>query len=546
MPTGEQSSRLADTAEASQDALIEFLSAARSFGAPDGAVERITTHAAVVFLVGERAYKMKRAVRYSFLDFTTLDRRRRALEAELELNRRTAPMLYRRLVPVTREDGDSLALAGSGEPVEWLLEMARFDQEARLDRIAQRGELTPALVDELAAEIAAFHERAAARPEDGGAAGMREVIEGNAEDFAALPNTVLPSDQRARLTDRCRDELDRRRQLLEERRRAGRVRRCHGDLHLGNIVLLEGRPVLFDCLEFDEALASTDTLYDLAFLLMDLQHQRLAALAQRLLNGYLDATRDDAGLALLPLFLACRAAIRGKVLGLAAAAADDGSAVQLADEARAYLERAFVYLNPPPARLVAIGGVSGTGKSTLARQLAPGLGAAPGAVILRSDVIRKQMYGIALDERLPAEGYQKEVSGRVYGALMERAAALVGAGHAAIVDAVFLDAAERAQIEQVAADAGVTFQGLWLTAPQHVLMRRVRARRGDASDATPDVLTQQLATDPGVLTWPTVDVDGPPEIVAARACELLSARTMSDRPAARDALRGSGGNRRPT
>jgi aminoglycoside phosphotransferase family enzyme/predicted kinase len=546
MPTGEQSSRLADTAEASQDALIEFLSAARSFGAPDGAVERITTHAAVVFLVGERAYKMKRAVRYSFLDFTTLDRRRRALEAELELNRRTAPMLYRRLVPVTREDGDSLALAGSGEPVEWLLEMARFDQEARLDRIAQRGELTPALVDELAAEIAAFHERAAARPEDGGAAGMREVIEGNAEDFAALPNTVLPSDQRARLTDRCRDELDRRRQLLEERRRAGRVRRCHGDLHLGNIVLLEGRPVLFDCLEFDEALASTDTLYDLAFLLMDLQHQRLAALAQRLLNGYLDATRDDAGLALLPLFLACRAAIRGKVLGLAAAAADDGSAVQLADEACAYLERAFVYLNPPPARLVAIGGVSGTGKSTLARQLAPGLGAAPGAVILRSDVIRKQMYGIALDERLPAEGYQKEVSGRVYGALMERAAALVGAGHAAIVDAVFLDPAERAQIEQVAADAGVTFQGLWLTAPQHVLMRRVRARRGDASDATPDVLTQQLATDPGVLTWPTVDVDGPPEIVAARACELLSARTMSDRPAARDALRGSGGNRRPT
>jgi hypothetical protein len=424
--------------------------------------------------------------------------------------------------------------------------MARFDQEARLDRIAQRGELTPALVDELAAEIAAFHERAAARPEDGGAAGMREVIEGNAEDFAALPNTVLPSDQRARLTDRCRDELDRRRQLLEERRRAGRVRRCHGDLHLGNIVLLEGRPVLFDCLEFDEALASTDTLYDLAFLLMDLQHQRLAALAQRLLNGYLDATRDDAGLALLPLFLACRAAIRGKVLGLAAAAADDGSAVQLADEACAYLERAFVYLNPPPARLVAIGGVSGTGKSTLARQLAPGLGAAPGAVILRSDVIRKQMYGIALDERLPAEGYQKEVSGRVYGALMERAAALVGAGHAAIVDAVFLDPAERAQIEQVAADAGVTFQGLWLTAPQHVLMRRVRARRGDASDATPDVLTQQLATDPGVLTWPTVDVDGPPEIVAARACELLSARTMSDRPAARDALRGSGGNRRPT
>jgi hypothetical protein len=512
--------RQGDDSRSSQDALIAFLSEGRSFGMPDAAVERITTHAAIVFLVGERAYKMKRAVRYSFLDFTTVDRRKRALESELELNRRTAPMLYLRLVPVTVEDCGALALAGSGEPVEWLLEMARFDQEARLDRVAQRGELTPAIVDELAAEIAAFHERADARPEHGGHAGMQEVIEGNEEDFAALPATILPSDQRARLTDRCRGELARQRELLEERRRAGRVRHCHGDLHLGNIVLLEGRPVLFDCLEFDEALASTDTLYDLAFLLMDLQHQGLRMLAQRLLNGYLDATCDDAGLALLPLFLACRAAIRAKVLGFAATAAD-GPAAQAVGEGRDYLERALGYLNPPPARLVAIGGVSGTGKSTLARRLAPELGAAPGAVILRSDVVRKRMYGIPSAQRLPPEAYQKEVSRLVYDTLTGRAAALVGAGHGAIVDAVFLDAEERAQIEGAADDAGVSFQGLWLTAPDDVLGRRVSARRGDASDATPDVLRQQLATGPGMLTWPALDVSGPPEKVAAQACDLL-------------------------
>jgi aminoglycoside phosphotransferase family enzyme/predicted kinase len=487
---------------------------------PDAAVERITTHAAIVFLVGQCAYKMKRAVRYSFLDFTTFERRQRALASELELNRRTAPTLYLRLVPVTREDSGALALAGSGEPVEWLLEMARFDQEARLDRVAQRRELTPAVVDELAAEIAAFHERADARPEHGGHAGMQEVIDGNAEDFSALPETILPSDRRARLTDRCRDELARRRVLLEERRRAGRVRRCHGDLHLGNIVMLEGRPVLFDCLEFDEALASTDTLYDLAFLLMDLQHQGLPTLAQRLLNGYLDVTWDDAGLALLPLFLACRAAISAKVLGFAASAAA-GSAVPAAGEAREYLERALVYLNPPPARLVAIGGVSGTGKSTLARRLAPELGTAPGAVILRSDVVRKRMYGLAPDERLRPDAYQKEISRHVYDTLTKRAAALVVAGHAAVVDAVFLDAQERAQIERAADDAGVSFQGLWLTAPEDVLVRRVSARRGDASDATPDVLRQQLATDPGMLTWPALDVSGSPERVAARARDLL-------------------------
>jgi aminoglycoside phosphotransferase family enzyme/predicted kinase len=510
-----------DGPRSSQDALIAFLSDGSSYGVPGAAVERIMTHAAIVFLVGERAYKMKRAVRYSFLDFTTFDRRNRALESELELNRRTAPMLYLRLVPVTRENGGALALAGSGKPVEWLLEMVRFDQEARLDRIAQRGELTPAIVDELAAEIAAFHERTAARPEHGGHAGMRTVIEGNAEDFAALPETILPPDQRARLTDRCRDELARRRELLEERRRAGRVRRCHGDLHLGNIVLLEGLPVLFDCLEFDESLASTDTLYDLAFLLMDLQHQDLPTLAQRLLNGYLDVTWDDAGLALLPLFLACRAAIRAKVLGFAAPEAADGSGAPAVGEARDYLERALGYLNLPPARLVALGGVSGTGKSTLARLLAPGLGAAPGAVVLRSDVVRKRMYGIAPDERLPPDAYQKEISHRVYDTLTKRAVALVGAGHAAIVDAVFLDPEERAQIERAADDAGVSFQGLWLTAPEDVLVRRVRARRGDASDATPEVLKQQLAADPGILTWPTLDVSGPPERVAAHTCDLL-------------------------
>jgi hypothetical protein len=504
-----------------EDALLAFLSDGCSYGLPDAEVERITTHAAHVFLVGERAYKMKRPVRYSFLDFTTRAQRRRALEAELELNRRTAPMLYRRLVPVTRADGDRLALGGSGDPIEWLLEMARFDQEARLDRIAARGELTPALVDDLAAAIAAFHEQAAARPEFGGHAGMHEVIEGNAEDFATLPDTIFAAERSRRLTARCREELARRRDLLEERRRSGRVRHCHGDLHLGNIVLLEGCPVLFDCLEFAEALASIDVLYDLAFLLMDLQHQDLGALAQRLLNGYLDATWDDGGLALLPLFLACRAAIRAKVLGLAVAHAAERPGAAEIQEARDYLERALAYLDPPPARLVALGGVSGTGKSTLARQLAPVLGPAPGAVILRSDVVRKRLHGVAPGERLPPEAYRKDASRAVYDVLSERAARLVRAGHAAIVDAVFLDPEERAQIERAATDAGVPFQGLWLTAPENVLMQRVAARTGDVSDATPEVLRAQLAADPGALTWRMIDVSGAPEGVAARVRVLL-------------------------
>ena len=280
--------------------------------------------------------------------------------------------------------------------------------------------------------------------------------------------------------------------------------------------------MLFDCLEFDEALASIDTLYDLAFLLMDLLHQERGALAQRLLNGYLDATWDDGGVALLPLFLACRAAIRAKVLGFGALprSADASAAGEVA-AARDYLERALAYLDPPPARLVALGGVSGTGKSTLARELAPELGPAPGAVVLRSDVVRKRLHGVAPGDRLPPAAYRKEASRPVYGALAERAAVLLRAGHAAIVDAVFLDPAERAQIERVARAAGVPFQALWLSAPEDILMERVAARRGDVSDATPDVLRQQLATDPGALTWPLLDVSGSPEAIAAQARALL-------------------------
>lgn len=522
--------RRADTGSVSQDDLSAFLSDGCSFGMSDATVERIDTHAALIFLVGERAYKMKRSVRYSFLDFTTPDRRRRALQAELELNRRTAPMLYRRLVPVTRERFGGLALAGSGEPVEWLLEMVRFDQEARLDRVAQRGELTPAIIDGLAAEIAAFHDQAAPRPAHGGHAGMQAVIEGNAEDLAALVDDhVLPAGECEALTERCRAELARRRPLLEERRRSGRVRHCHGDLHLGNIVLLDRRPVLFDCLEFDDALASIDPLYDLAFLLMDLEHQDLGPLAQRLLNGYLDATWDDAGLALLPLFLALRATIRAKVLALGAArrGANPGSPAVV--EARTYLGRALAYLEPQRARLLAIGGLSGTGKTSLARRLAPPIGPSPGAVILRSDVVRKRLHGVAPSTRLPPAAYRKERSRAVYDALAARAAAVVGAGHAAIVDAVFLDPRERAQIEAVAAAAGVPFEGFWLTAPPEALIRRVAKRRGDASDATVEVVRRQLAIDPGEISWPTVAVSGP----LAEVARDIRCRLASDRAPAR-------------
>ena len=502
--------------------LIRFLCRGEAYGLLGHEVQRITTHAALIFLIGERAYKMKRPVRYSFLDFSTEAKRRGALAAELELNRRTAPMLYHRLVPVTRTADDRYALEGDGSPVEWLLEMQRFDQAALLDRLAERGALDGAIIDALAEAIAAFHDRAERRPELGGHAGMRQVVDGNAEDLAGLVDGVFARSAVDELNRRTSAELERRRSLLEQRRRSGKVRHCHGDLHLGNIVLWDGRPVLFDCLEFDDALAAIDIFYDLAFALMDLCHRELRPLAQRLLNGYLDATWDDAGLALLPLFLSCRAAIRAKVQGLAAGREDDAEArAREIGAARRYLDLAAGFLAPAPPRLVAIGGVSGTGKTSLARALAPALGAAPGAVLLRSDLVRKRLCGVPPTERLGHEAYEARISRQVYDTLASRAAAILAAGQAAIVDAVFLDPQERATIDRVARGQGIRFDGLWLTAPAEVLVARVAARQGDASDATRAVVHRQLAADPGEIGWRKVDAGGAHDRVVAAAAAVL-------------------------
>jgi aminoglycoside phosphotransferase family enzyme/predicted kinase len=505
--------------EVDPDRLCAFLREAESFGAPGGEVEQVTTHAAEIFLVGERAFKMKRAVRYSFLDFSTLARRKEALDAELRLNRRTAPMLYERVLPVTREQSGELAVDGQGQPVEWLLEMKRFDQAGLLDRIARRQALEAGTIDALAETLAAFHDQAERRSDFGGHAAMAEVIRGNAGDLESLIGPVFEDAAVRAVNDATRTALERARDLLEERRSEGFVRHCHGDLHLGNIVLLDGQPVLFDCLEFDQALATIDTFYDLAFLLMDLVHRDLGALAQRLLNGYLDATWDDPGTALLPLFLSCRAVIRAKVTGFATQSEADAREI---GAARAYLDLAERFLSPAPPRLVAIGGVSGTGKSTLARALAPSLGAAPGAVMLRSDVIRKKLFGAQPTDRLGPEAYREDVSLKVYDTLISRAKTLVDAGHAVIVDAVYLDRRDRVRVEQIATDAGVPFKGFWLTAPSATLRDRVRGRRHDASDATESVLEAQLEVDPGSMSWQTLDAGPASDAIAASARRVLS------------------------
>ena len=490
-----------------QSSVVAFLSAPETHAG--AAVERIDTHASMVFLAGERAWKLKRAVRYDYLDYSTANRRRAKCEAEVRINRRTAPALYRGVTAVTRQADGSLTIGGAGTPVEWLVEMTRFDQSGLFDRLAEAGVLPIHLMGPLAHAIARFHHMAEGRMNHGGWEAMRRVIDGNAAGFKEEGAGILDPVKCARLTDRARFVLDRGGVLLDRRRDQGLVRHCHGDLHLRNIVLLDGQPTLFDAIEFNDEISSIDVLYDLAFLLMDLWRLDLPHHANVLWNGYLAETDDLDGLPLLPLFLSCRAAVMAKTTATAANLhTDAGRRVELQALASDYLTMADALLEPPPPRLIAVGGLSGSGKSTLAMALAPSIGAPPGAVVIRSDEIRKRLCGVKPLDRLGPEGYTDDVSRRVYRALMEQTDKVVRGGYAAIADAVFAASADRDAVQHVAVAAGVPFAGLWLEAPEPVLISRVEGRGADVSDAGIDVIRRQLAHRLDSLRWHRLDASG--------------------------------------
>jgi len=470
-----------------QQAVIRFLNDPASHGGLP--VKRIDTHISHIFLVGERAYKLKRAVTYDFVDFSSLAARRAACKAEVVLNRRTAPQLYLGCVPVTRSRA-GLAIDGAGPAVDWLVVMRRFADNALLDDIARAGRLSPAIIDHLGDAVARFHQAAQIRRDKGGAPAMRQTFKAV---FGSLERTsgTLFKDTMASLQSDFLARLEALAPRLDARRRHGFVRHCHGDLHLANICLIDDAPVPFDCIEFSDDLACIDLIYDLAFLVMDLLRRDLADLANRVMNRYMSLTRDYSGLALMPLCLSGRALVRAMVGALE----DDKP------KARAYLALAGRLLAHAPARLIAIGGLSGSGKSTVARTIATRVAPGAGAVVLSSDVIRKRLYGVAPEARLEPAAYAPEVSERVYRRLEHDARRALAAGQTVIADATFTQPAARARLETVAQTCAVTFSGLWLKAPPEVLAERIRARRGDVSDADLAVLARQLKTGTGPLAW---------------------------------------------
>ncbi len=504
-----------------QEETIDFLARPESYGRVT-AVERIDTHASVVFLAGERVYKLKRAVRFSYLDYSRAELRRQACEREVVLNRRTAPGLYLGVVPVTRGP-NGLELGGDGEVVDWLVEMARFEEAGLFDRMAGQGLLGERLMRDLADRIAEFHAEAEIDRAAGGTAAMAKVIAGNHFNLRSAA-AALGLEKIDRLRAASQDALAQMATTLDLRREEGRVRLCHGDLHLRNICLFHGRPTLFDCIEFSDEIARIDVLYDLAFLIMDLLHRRLGGLANQVFNRYLDRRDEADGLAAMPLFLSLRAAIRAHTGAAAAARQEDSAeAAMLRGDVACYLDEALGFLAPAAPVLIAVGGLSGTGKSTLAYALAPELGRAPGARVLRSDVLRKRLMGVAPEIRLDSGGYRSKTTRRVYARLRTAAAAAIASGQAVVADAVYLREEERDAIAGVARTAGVPFLGLWLEAPADVLESRIAARRDDASDATLTVLRMQSRQGAGRIEWRRLDASpGDPNLVLEQARQALA------------------------
>lgn len=507
--------------QANNMACLAFLDDALSEG--EISPERRETHISHVFLTRERAYKLKKPVKLEFLDFSTVARREAACRREIVVNRAFAPEIYLGLRPILATRGGAMRLgpllsdpdaplpqAAGAEPetlIDWVVEMRRFDAGGEFDRLADERALTPGMMRALADKVSASHRAAPKLPEDRRGPGPAETI---AQILAALAATpVAPAA--SHWAERAGLEASRIAPRLAARRRHGFPRRLHGDLHLGNICLLDGAPTPFDAIEFDDAIATIDPLYDVAFTAMDLLWRGEPRLAQVFLSRYLAATRDYGGLAAWPLFLSMRAAVRAMTAMLAG------------DERRALRKLRFAesLLAPPPApRLVVIAGLSGTGKSTLARALAPSLGPFGGAVSISTDETRKRLYGKAPEEALGPEGYGPESSLRVYRRLGVDARRALTSGASAVLDGVFSHRRERDEARRMAESVGACFQGLWLEASKGERLSRVDRRSAaaqrDPSDADRAVAAAQSADfDPSEACWARLDADDDPS-------ELLS------------------------
>lgn len=484
---------------------LEALIVSGAVEAAHAPVQRFETHLSHVLLAGQRAFKLKKHVRMPFVDFSTLEGRHQACLAEVDINRRMGSPLYIGALAVEEQaDGELTLGSGRGTIIDWAVVMQRFDTSLQFDHLAEAGRLDDDLARRTADRIADMHAGLTPQKTAGHTADYRKVIADlrrteadGAEKQGLAPGHSAPFNA-------LDSELTHIDPLIEARRKAGKVRRTHGDLHLRNICLHEGEVTPFDALEFDDRLATTDVLYDLAFLLMDLKQAGLERAANTVMNRYWDTAGEaENALQLLPFFMALRAAVRMSV-------AVEGGKLE---EANAYRTLAGRLLSDRKPILVAVGGLSGTGKSTVAAALAPCLPGPAGARLLRTDVLRKAGLDVQPETgRAGKEAYTAQNRSTVYESLGQHAESAHAAGASVLADATFQDAAGRQVFEQLSGDVKIAF---WLEAPLETRLRRVAGREKDASDA--DVSVARAQREPETLSpdWVRIDADRDVEAIVA-------------------------------
>ncbi len=478
--------------------LIESLRTADPYDHDVGDVRMLQTHISWILLTGPFAYKIKKPVDLGFVDYTDLERREHFCREEIRLNQRLAPDLYRSVVPITGSP-EAPRMDGDGEPFEYAVKMVQFDQEDLLSRKLERGELTADPLDELGRIAADFHDRIpVADPEDGYAtpeAIRRETVANFDDPLQQVEDPGL-RDRLESLREWSRTTHERLEDRFSERLRDGYVRECHGDMHLENMLMYEGRPTIFDCIEFNDDFRWIDVMNEVAFVLMDLESRDRPDLAARFLDRYLRESGDYGGLDTLRYYKAYRAMVRVKVNFLQLKTADLSQEEKTATKEafERYLSLAESYRDAPPPRLIITHGLSGSGKTTVTGRLLEALG----AVRLRSDVERKRLAGLDPDEASGSdldEGlYSAGMTDRTYERLRELAGTVLSAGYPTIVDATFLDRERRRALRELADRREVPFRIVSCRAPEDVLRERVARRDEEASvsEAGVDVLENQL------------------------------------------------------
>lgn len=454
-----------------------------------GSIELIQTHVSYVFLTGDYVYKLKKPVNFGFLDYSTLEKRKFYCEEELRLNQRGAAELYLGILPIA-QNGDQFTLDGDGEVVDYVVKMQQFPQETLLSEMYDRGELTEQHLIDLAKVLAAFHKSAPTNDyilSFGEVSQIRQAIDENYDQtvgYIGVAQTQEQFDQTKAYTDKLFAESE---SLFKSRVEQQFIRECHGDLHLRNICLWNGKVLLFDCIEFNEPFRFVDTMYDVAFFAMDLDAKDRTDLSNLFLNTYLEQSGDWEGLQVLPLYLSRQSYVRAKVTSflLSDPNVPESVKAESKETASRYYRLSWEYTKPKQGKIILMSGLSGSGKSTIAAKLARELG----AIQIRSDAVRKHLGGVALDEKGDESLYSAEMTQKTYDRLLNLGVTLASQGYTVILDAKYDRQALRASVIEQA--QGIPVEILYCEASEEELRDRIAQRQGDISDADLDVLAKQ-------------------------------------------------------